>query len=157
MDRMSFTVARTNSLKVVTRFSISDVANPLYVQMMLTTGMSIFGNMSMGVVTAAPIPSSKISNANTTDGIEVDGTLKVDPTGGTLELTGSGELRLVGGTVTGVLGTEILDNDGNTIPGYGTIETLVLQNEGGGIVGSAVSLVMCLKVSGSMAKSTEYG
>ncbi len=78
-----------------------------------------------------------IANSNTTDGIEVDGTFKVDPTGGTLELTGSGELRLVGGTVTGVLGTEILDNDGNNITGYGTIEALVLQN--GGIIDANVS------------------
>ena len=78
------------------------------------------------------VKTESISNTNTTDGIEVDGTFKVDVgAGNTLELTGAGELRLAGGTITGVAGSEILDNDGNTIDGYGLIENLVLQNGDG--------------------------
>src|SRR5271170_2332913 len=46
----SFTTAMTNSLKVVTRPSISFAGNPEYDQITVTTGMSMLGKISVGVV-----------------------------------------------------------------------------------------------------------
>src|ERR1700679_3780099 len=43
MALTSFTIAITNSLRVVIRPSISLADRPLYVQMIVTTGMSMFG------------------------------------------------------------------------------------------------------------------
>src|SRR3954464_2089423 len=54
-----------NSLKVVIWRSISSVERPLYVQTTLTTGMSILGKMSVGVLRMLATPSITISSAMT--------------------------------------------------------------------------------------------
>src|ERR1019366_2413715 len=90
------------------------------------------GNVIAAASSFLDVKAGSIINNNATDGIEVDGTLQVDV--GTLELPGAGELRLVGGTIAGTSASDILDNDGNNITGYGTIDNLVLQN--GEVAGS---------------------
>src|SRR5580704_11677878 len=50
MDFTSFTTAMTNSLKVVSRSSISFAVKPEYDQITVTTGMSMLGKISVGVV-----------------------------------------------------------------------------------------------------------
>src|ERR1019366_7611482 len=92
------------------------------------------GNVIAAASSFLDVKAGSIINNNATDGIEVDGTLQVDV--GTLELTGAGELRLVGGTIAGTSASDILDNDGNNITGYGTIDNLVLQN--GEVAGSTI-------------------
>src|SRR4029077_11270798 len=74
-----------------------------------------------------------VSNLNTTTGIQVDagGTLQLDVP--TLELTGAnGAVTLSANTakITAVTDTDVLDNDGNTITGFGSITHLTLQNDG---------------------------
>src|SRR3979490_1656584 len=56
----SFTTAITNSLKVVTRCSISFAGKPEYDQITVTTGMSMLGKMSVGVVAIAEKPRTRI-------------------------------------------------------------------------------------------------
>src|SRR5882757_11487999 len=60
MDFTSLTTAMTNSLKVVTRCSISFAGNPEYDQITVTTGISIFGKMSVGVVAIDEKPRTRI-------------------------------------------------------------------------------------------------
>src|ERR1700716_2806074 len=60
IDFTSFTTAMTNSLKVVTRSSISFAGKPEYDQITVTTGMSILGKMSVGVVTIDEKPRTRI-------------------------------------------------------------------------------------------------
>ncbi len=60
IDFTSFTTAITNSLYVVMRFSISFAGNPEYDQMTVTTGISIFGKMSVGVVAMDVKPRTRI-------------------------------------------------------------------------------------------------
>src|SRR3984885_10943538 len=56
----SFTTAMTNSLKVVTRSSISFAGKPEYDQITVTTGMSMLGKMSVGVVAIDEKPRTTI-------------------------------------------------------------------------------------------------
>src|SRR5271156_5705763 len=56
----SFTNAITNSLKVVTRSSISFAGRPEYVQITVTTGISMLGKMSVGVVAMEVKPRTRI-------------------------------------------------------------------------------------------------
>src|SRR5687768_9133721 len=51
-----------NSLNVVICRSISSVERPLYVQTMLTTGMSMLGKISVGVRRMLATPSNMISS-----------------------------------------------------------------------------------------------
>ena len=99
------------------------------------------GTMTVDSGGTFDVKTESISNADVTDGIEVDGTFEVDVgAGNTLTLSGDGELRLVGGTITGVLGTEELVNDSNNITGYGEIEQLaLLQNDSGGTIDANVA------------------
>ena len=60
IDFTSFTTAMTNSLKVVTRCSISFAGRPEYDQMTVTTGISILGKMSVGVVAIEETPRTRI-------------------------------------------------------------------------------------------------
>ncbi|VWC33255.1 hypothetical protein BSE24067_06531 [Burkholderia seminalis] len=46
---------------------MSSAEKPLYDQTMLTTGMSMFGKMSVGVRSSASGPAMKISSASTTN------------------------------------------------------------------------------------------
>src|SRR5947209_4571165 len=67
MCSMSLTVVvMARSLMVVKRFSISSGEVPPYCQMMVTTGMSIFGKISVDMVTMETVPSTRISTAITT-------------------------------------------------------------------------------------------
>ena len=59
----------------------------------------------------------------------------------TLELLGAGGVKLIGGTIQGT-GSNVLDNDGNTIAGYGLIKSLTLEN------GDTVSSTINANVSG---------
>src|SRR5437660_12721568 len=62
MCSMSLTVVvMARSLMVVKRFSISSGLVPLYCQMMVTTGMSMSGKMSVDMVTMETVPSKRIS------------------------------------------------------------------------------------------------
>src|SRR5580698_5935415 len=65
MDFTSFTTAMTNSLKVVTRSSISFAGSPEYDQMTVTTGISMFGKMSVGVVAIDEKPRTRTRIAAT--------------------------------------------------------------------------------------------
>ncbi len=76
----------------------------------------------------------QITNNTASSGIVVAGTLQFEVA--TLELLGSGGVQLNGGTITGS-GSNILDNDGNTIAGYGLIEKVTLQN-GDGVATSTI-------------------
>src|SRR5207248_2375785 len=77
-----------------------------------------------------------VTNNKATNGIVLaaNGTLQFEVA--TLELLGSGGVQLTGGTITGT-GSNIFDNDGNTIAGYGLIESLKLQN--GDIAASTIN------------------
>src|SRR5207253_1580246 len=68
-----------------------------------------------------------ISNATATDGIVIDATGTLQFEVNTLELTGAGGVSLSGGTIQGN-SSNTLDNDGNTIAGYGLIKDLTLEN-----------------------------
>ena len=64
---MSLTVVVMARSKIVTmRFSISSGDRPPYVQTTLTTGMSIYGKMSTGMLMIALAPRMAISTAITT-------------------------------------------------------------------------------------------
>ena len=63
----SLTTAITNSLKLVIRPSISLADRPLYVQIMVTTGISIFGKTSVGVLAIDVRPRTTIRIAATTN------------------------------------------------------------------------------------------
>src|SRR5262249_1252179 len=71
-----------------------------------------------------------VDNLNTTNGIQIDatGTLQLDV--GTLELTGTGAVKLTGGSIKAGTAADILDNDGNQITGFGSITSLTLWNDG---------------------------
>ena len=73
-----------------------------------------------------------VSNLNTTNGILIGaaGTLQLDVP--TLELTGAGAVTLSANNalITAVTATDVLDNDGNQITGFGSITHLMLQNDG---------------------------
>ena len=75
-----------------------------------------------------------VNNTNASDGVLIDasGTVLVDV--GTLELTGVGQVDVQGGLITGQVSTNVLDNDGNQITGFGQITNLTLQNETGGLI-----------------------
>ena len=75
-----------------------------------------------------------VDNTTTVDGILVDAAGKLIVDVGTLELTGSGQLDIQGGLITGQVSGNVLDNDGNQITGFGQITNLTLQNENGGLV-----------------------
>jgi hypothetical protein len=67
MCSISLTVVVIARSKVVTmRFSISSGDRPLYVQTTLTTGMSMYGKMSTGIVIIAATPRMAMSIATTT-------------------------------------------------------------------------------------------
>ena len=67
MCSMSLTVVVMARSKMVTmRFSISSGGRPPYVQTTLTTGMSMYGKMSTGMVIMAPTPRMAIRSATTT-------------------------------------------------------------------------------------------
>ena len=64
---MSFTVVvRARSHTVTTRPSISAGVKPLYVHTIVTTGMLMYGKMSLGVSIALPMPRNAISIDSTT-------------------------------------------------------------------------------------------
>src|SRR5579862_9799364 len=65
MALTSLTSAITNSLKVVTRCSISLAESPEYDQITVTTGISILGKMSVGVETMEVTPRTTIKMAAT--------------------------------------------------------------------------------------------
>ena len=73
-----------------------------------------------------------VNNLNTSNGIQIDagGTLNVDVF--TLELTGAGAVQLAAADslITGILATNVFDNDGNQITGIGSITNLTLENAG---------------------------
>src|SRR5262249_17962102 len=56
-----------------------------------------------------------VNNLNTTNGIQIDatGTLQLDV--GTLELTGTGAVKLAGGSIKAGTAADILDNDGHQL------------------------------------------
>src|SRR5947209_12448680 len=57
---MSLTVVvMARSLIVVKRFSISSGLVPLYCQMMVTTGISMLGKISVDMVTREPVPRTR--------------------------------------------------------------------------------------------------
>jgi hypothetical protein len=58
----------TNSLKVVTLSSISFAGRPEYDQITVTTGISMFGKISVGVVAIEEMPRTTI---------KIDATMKV--------------------------------------------------------------------------------
>ena len=60
MAFISLTTAKTNSLNVVMRCSTSLAGSPEYDQITVTTGISILGKMSVGVVTIAVAPKTRI-------------------------------------------------------------------------------------------------
>src|ERR1700730_3840407 len=60
IDLTSFTTAITNSLNVVTLCSISLAGRPEYDQITVTTGISILGKMSVGVVAIDVKPRTRI-------------------------------------------------------------------------------------------------
>ena len=61
MCSMSLTVVvSARSLMVTMRFSISSAETPGYAQIRLTTGISMVGKMSVGIVTIAAPPSMAI-------------------------------------------------------------------------------------------------
>src|ERR1700733_11126487 len=62
---ISLTVAMTNSLKVVTRCSISFADKPEYDQITVTTGISISGKISVGVVIIDVNPRTNMRMAPT--------------------------------------------------------------------------------------------
>jgi hypothetical protein len=64
----SLTTAMTNSLKVVTRSSISFAGQPEYDQITVTTGMSMLGKISVGVVAIDEKPRTRIRMEATTKG-----------------------------------------------------------------------------------------
>src|SRR5258708_15949189 len=68
IDFTSLTTAMTNSLKVVTLSSISFAGRPEYDQITVTTGISMFGKMSVGVVAIEEMPRTTI---------RIDATMKV--------------------------------------------------------------------------------
>ena len=68
MCSMSLTVVvMARSLVVTIRFSMSSGDNPPYDQMMLTTGTSITGKMSVGVRKIVSTPRSAMNRAMTTN------------------------------------------------------------------------------------------
>ena len=89
------------------------------------------------------VQTASIDNTGSgpSQGIVIDGTsfLEVDiASGGTLTLTGDGTVTLTGGTIEGdTTNAETLENNGNTISGYGTIgigtDRLTLDNNAGTI------------------------
>ena len=68
-----------------------------------------------------------ITNDTAINGIVVDSTGVLQFEVATLELLGAGGVQLTGGTIQGT-GSNTLDNDGNTIAGYGLITSLTLEN-----------------------------
>ncbi len=79
---------------------------------------------------------SAISNSGN---IQVDGTLAVDSTTGTLTLNGNGTVKLAGGTISSPAIGQTLKNNGNTISGFGqigdgTTSNLTLINAAGTIM-----------------------
>ena len=66
IDLTSLTAEETvNSLNVVMYFSNCAGGRPLYCQMMLTTGMLIFGKMSVAIFLMATMPRIRMSSAIT--------------------------------------------------------------------------------------------
>src|SRR5580704_8643141 len=63
---LSTVVVRLHSVMETMRSAISWGSSPLKLQMMLTTGMSMLGKMSVGVRTIASDPRSRIKIASTT-------------------------------------------------------------------------------------------
>src|SRR5882672_11170003 len=62
---LSTTVVMLRSVTEMILSAISCGGSPLKVQMMLTTGISMLGKMSVGVRTIASVPRIKIRTANT--------------------------------------------------------------------------------------------
>ena len=66
MCSMSLTVVvMPRSLLKTMRVDISCADNPVYCHTTVTTGISIFGKMSVGIETMLKTPRSKIKNAKT--------------------------------------------------------------------------------------------
>src|SRR5882762_7335513 len=64
---LSTVVVRARSVMLTIRSAISSGTRPLKVQIMLTTGMLMFGNISVGVRTIASVPMMRMSMATTTN------------------------------------------------------------------------------------------
>jgi hypothetical protein len=69
IDFTSLTTAMTNSLKVVTRCSIYFAGSPEYDQITVTTGISILGKMSVGVVAIDVNPRTKMRDEGDDEGV----------------------------------------------------------------------------------------
>ena len=73
-----------------------------------------------------------ITNNTATTGIVIDSTGVLQFEVATLELLGAGGVQIAGGTIQGT-GANVLDNDGNTIAGFGLITGLTLENGDGSV------------------------
>ena len=105
--------------------------------LILNTGTTI-ENAGLLEATASgtlDVKDSEISNSGTgTHGIVIDATSTLLVDVASLKLDGTGQVSLTGGTITGQLGTNELDNFDNTILGTGKISNLDLDNDAAGII-----------------------
>jgi hypothetical protein len=112
------------------------------------TGNTITGIINAGLMEATvggtlDVKDGEINNSGTGNlGIAIDGTSKLLVDVGSLKLDGTGKVALSGGTISGQVGTNELENFDNTIVGTGTISNLDLDNDAAGIINATGGMLI---------------
>jgi hypothetical protein len=112
------------------------------------TGNTITGIINAGLMEATvggtlDVKDGEINNSGTGNlGIAIDGTSKLLVDVGSLKLDGTGQVALSGGTISGQVGTNELENFDNTIVGTGTISNLDLDNDAAGIINATGGMLI---------------
>ena len=89
------------------------------------------------------VKDAEINNSGTGSlGIVIDATSTLLVDVASLKLDGTGQVSLTGGTITGQLGTNELDNFDNTILGTGKISNLDLDNDAAGIINATAGTLI---------------